>query len=266
MLVGLVEAACRSGAATWPGVEVGPDQLASFVGAPEAPEALHWDDLYLACACAQGDQAALRAFDRGFGEELDRVVQRFRAAPIAPADLRQAVLTRLFVADAEHAPRITRYRGSGSLRGWLRVTAVRACIDAVRSHGAPTAPLDADGDDPLLRAVDDVELAFLRREYTVAFKAAFELAAGQLSSRQRNLLRHVAIGGLTQEEIAAIYGVHRVTVARWLGEAQRLLCAALRGELQRRLALPDAELDSVFRAIRSQVELSLSRVLGDAGS
>jgi RNA polymerase sigma-70 factor (ECF subfamily) len=260
-----IEEACRGGAAAWPGVRVLPDQLFEFVVAHHAPaevDSLHWDDLYLACACSLGDAVAIRRFEQHLGADLDRVVRRFHAAPIPIADLRQIVVAKLFVAAPDARPKIAAYAGAGSLRAWLRVAAVRTCIDAVRAEGSgPGRPLDDDGDDPLLGTVDDVELTFLKQHYRAAFRRAFEAAVHQLSSRERNLLRHVAVGGLTQDQISAIYGVHRVTAARWIGSAQRKLCEETRVQLQAQLALPVEELESIFKLIESQIDLSLQRVL-----
>jgi hypothetical protein len=58
--------------------------------------------------------------------------------------------------------------------------------------------------------------------------------------------------------------VHRTTLWRWLGQIkQRLLDDAMR-RLRAELALDTAELASLCRLARSQLELSLGSLAGDA--
>jgi RNA polymerase sigma-70 factor (ECF subfamily) len=54
--------------------------------------------------------------------------------------------------------------------------------------------------------------------------------------------------------------VSRATVARWLASARDELKERTLNELVGRLKLPEAELESVLELVRSQLELSLSRV------
>jgi RNA polymerase sigma-70 factor (ECF subfamily) len=56
--------------------------------------------------------------------------------------------------------------------------------------------------------------------------------------------------------------VHRATAARRVERARELLCDGTRAELAARIGLKGAELDSVMRLVRSNVDLSIARVLG----
>ena len=64
-------AAARS---EWPGVDLDERSFAEFVAAREPVDPLHAGDLYLACACAGGDQAAIAAFLRAMVPHIEAAV------------------------------------------------------------------------------------------------------------------------------------------------------------------------------------------------
>jgi RNA polymerase sigma-70 factor (ECF subfamily) len=87
------------------------------------------------------------------------------------------------------------------------------------------------------------------------------VAVGQLERRDRNLLRLHLLGGVTLEQLAQMYGVHRATVVRWLAAARSALFDATRAHVARSLGAPAEELDQMFDLVRSRVELSVERLL-----
>jgi RNA polymerase sigma-70 factor (ECF subfamily) len=87
-----------------------------------------------------------------------------------------------------------------------------------------------------------------------------------LSERQRNLLRYQLIHALTLNQLAAMYGTHRATIARWLKGARRDVLEQVREDLRRRLGLSPSELDSVMKLIQSDVDASLVKTLLDSTS
>ncbi|MBN1606671.1 MAG: transcriptional regulator, partial [Polyangiaceae bacterium] len=68
--------------------------------------------------------------------------------------------------------------------------------------------------------------------------------------------------GLTIDEIAAAFGIHRATAARRVARARSALLAATRRELGERLRMSTAALKSVMRLIQSQLHASVRRLLG----
>ena len=74
------------------------------------------------------------------------------------------------------------------------------------------------------------------------------------------------IDKLSIDEIGAAHRTHRTTAARWLREIRAKLAARTRDLLAAALRLPDQELDSVMRLVRSRLELSVSRLLGEAAN
>lgn len=260
----VAEAGWTEATTRWPGVTLPPEALAEHlverVRSPRTPDDLERAeiaDLYLACACAAGDDDALAAFERRFDDAIGSAA---RGAPEARrAELRQLLRHKLFVGPTA---KIGEYLGRGSLEGWVRVTARRTHLDLTRGierrRDAPAA------DETLMdrAAGEDLELEFLKGHYRREFRAAFGEAMQALTPRDRNVLRQHLIHRLSIDEIGAIYDVHRATGARWVQRARGALLAGTRGRMRDRLRIEEDELDSIMRLIDSRLEVSVARVLG----
>jgi RNA polymerase sigma-70 factor (ECF subfamily) len=64
------------------------------------------------------------------------------------------------------------------------------------------------------------------------------------------------------DAIAALHGVHRSTAARWLQGVRERLGKHIRRSLRERLGPRPRDIESVLRAVDSQLDLSFSRLLG----
>jgi RNA polymerase sigma-70 factor (ECF subfamily) len=263
--------AWTTGRTAWPKLHLTPEVYLPFLGqripfedGKHAWSSVHVADLYLACACISGDHEALAACERScFGGIDDRL--RRMDLPIHLLDeVKQRLRVKLFVARGDEAPKIGEYSGRGDLGGWVQAVAIREALSLVRRQ-KPVVAIDDDAlaDSPL---VESPELEYVRRQYHAEFKSAFEEAMASLSVRERNLLRQHALDGLSIDEIGAVYGVHRATAARWLASARESLGAAVEQALAKHLRLSRGQLESVLQLVRSQLDLSLERVLGREGS
>ncbi len=226
-------------------------------GEAEHPE--HEEELFLAWACHAGKAGAVAAFEEEYGREVAAAWRAVSPRGVAIDEAKQRFREKLFVSrDGE--PAIARYRGRGSLRAWTRITATRLILDLARgtrrerSLGVELLEGHALPGDP----EGDLE----KRAYRATFKDSLDAAARELTTRERNLLRYVLLDGLTIDQIAAIYGVHRATVARRLADARESLAAHVRKALRHRLDASDADLDEMLGLLTSKVDLSLDRVLG----
>jgi RNA polymerase sigma-70 factor (ECF subfamily) len=216
-------------------------------------------DLYLARACADGNPGALTEFERRcLGDVAKAVVQLgFGAADCD--EVVQTVRELLFV----HAPGteafILRYAGRGTLRAWVRSIAVRTALKSLRG-AKRLVPVD---EEVFLEfaAADDTELLPYKQRYRAEFRAAFHEAVEGLAVRQRNLLRQYFLDGMTIDELAVLYRVHRATTARWIVDLRTELEAAVRTALASRLHLASTELDSLLGLVASQLSLSLDRLI-----
>lgn len=259
----VVERIRAAGRAAWPAIALADDALAERVVTqrrddPEGavvPE--HDADYYLAVALTCADRAALAVFEAELVPQIAHALRRLRIPGAMVDEVQQLLRIELLMGDP---PRITDYGGRGALAAWLRVTATRRALKLLRAHRR-----EETLDDVLLAAstdgAADPELHALRTRYAAELKHAVTHALGQLEVRQRNLLRQHVIDGLTIDELARIYRVHRATCARWLAEARASLARETRRHLTTALGVAGREVESVLRLLDSDIEVSITRLL-----
>jgi RNA polymerase sigma-70 factor, ECF subfamily len=259
----------RVGVAAWPGVHMDlgafTAHLRGLLGAELTPallSELRIEDLVLAFAAAAGDDRALLAFQTALGEARGALARAGVSAEQAAETLQQLRCSLLTAAPGER-PGVLAYSGRGRLGAWLRVIAVRTALKAAQRDERVAAV-----DDDILEAIGpgrDAELDAMRALYQGQLKQAFAAAIAELTARQRNLLRHSVIDHLSVDDLAALYRVHRATTARWLSDAREELIARTRDHMMRELKVSPDELASIFRLVHSDCDISVCRLLGEAG-
>jgi RNA polymerase sigma-70 factor (ECF subfamily) len=238
--------------AAWPGIAE-PDGFERFVAerAHHVPlDELEVESLYLACACAAGDAAALAMFAQRYEPVLRTALSRVRGATDLMAETLQRVRVRLFVGDRK----ILAYSGRGDLGRWLRTVAVREAL-AIAAAARRERPLDDDLVEAVLPARDPT-LDAIKRAHRGAFASAVRGAFASLPVDERTRLHAYYVDGLGLDQIAAAERVSASTISRRLAAARATLAAATRDHLTRELGLRPGEVDSVVRAVQSQLELS----------
>jgi RNA polymerase sigma-70 factor, ECF subfamily len=213
-------------------------------------------DLYIACACAQGDSSAIRRFEESYFRELDIVWPSFRAC-VSAEDARQMLRQKLFTKTETRDPKIATFSGRGDLRGWVRVVAARMLSD-IAEKARPERPVEEAFFEKLSSGVD-VELDRFKARYGTEFKEAFRQAVETLTPRDRSLLRQAYVRDASVVEIGTLYGVHGATAARWVANAREKLSRSLRKSLSARLKISNDELQSILRIIESTVHVTLER-------
>ncbi len=215
-------------------------------------------DLAIAIGCLRGQSAAIVAFEREHGAEIDRALSKSPTLGLHPDELRQIILEKLFVAAAGETPRIAQYGGRATLSSWVRVTCARTIIDL--SRRAKNREIHAD-EDWLAEwpDTDDPELRLLRARYAPLLPNAFAAALEKLAPRQRNLLRQRFVHDISAQTLAASYGVHRATIFSWIEQARRDLLSQVRVSL--RASVASTSLDSLVEVMGSAMELSIRRLL-----
>ncbi len=264
----LPERALREGLETaraaWPDLHVPDEVFLAYVNerVGDAPEAAlrNIADLYLACACARGESAAIALLEQLYlTAEVEAACRR--ASHLDQDDLKQRVRAKLFV---KPALKIAAYAGRSSLRTWLRAVIGRLAIDASRER-----PRDAAGAEVDFREVacggDDPDRVLLKQMYGQALEHAFHRASERLSSRDKNLLRYALSEGLNIDQIGRIYNVHRATAFRWLRQARESLVEHIRAIFVAQMKMSDSEFDSVLRLVMSQFDVTIARAFGDGG-
>ncbi len=213
----------------------------------------HRADLFLAAACAAGVPAAMERIEREILPRVRRPIDRVLPSGDQAEDLLQKLRRKLFSAGSK----LSHYRGQGPLVGWTRAVALRLALELSRSAGARP---DESLPEQLPAAEQDVELEYLYRENRAHFKAALRLAFARLGVRERAVLRMHLLEGIQVDRIAALYGVHRATVSRWLVQGREHVLEGVREDLAQRLRIDSAELNSLLRAVGTQMSVSLKEL------
>ena len=253
------------GAATWPTVALAEPRYLEHLArrvreranepAERVVRTMPAADLYLAAACGDGDDAAMTAFRDALVPTLRQALGKLGMPAPTIDETVQRVLVMVFVGEGG-APQIAGYGGRGTLRSWLRSIGVRTGRRLMGvEHGG-----GGSGDDELAvlpAAVNDPELELLRARYRGLVREAFATAFGQLTERQRNVLRQYHIDGLTIDQLAALYNVNRATTARWVAGARLAVVTATRGALVQSYGVSVSEVDSIIRLVRSQLDVSI---------
>jgi RNA polymerase sigma-70 factor, ECF subfamily len=237
--------------------------LAVILDTPDRPvtlDALQAADLYLACACAHGEPNAVAIFERDFITTLDAPLRATGLDAHAVDDVRQRVREQLLVVSDEHVPGIASYRGRGQLRSWLRAVAVRQAM--MHFRGRRETPVDDSTFADLAEVKADAQLAPWKHTYAAAFREAFAKAIADLSEHDRTLLRQHHLDQLTIDELATLYKTSRASAARWVAQARASLLERVRMRMIQKLAISGDELDSALRMARSQLDVSIHRLLG----
>ena len=126
-LSGVVSRIAAAGRAAWPDVRLSDEIISRNIidrvkADPETQlENLHDADLYLAMALAEGDNAALKAFETDMVPQMDIALRRLRLAGGTADEVKQVIRFELLVGDGRK--KILDYAGRGELAAWLRVSA-----------------------------------------------------------------------------------------------------------------------------------------------
>jgi RNA polymerase sigma-70 factor, ECF subfamily len=252
-----------AGRTAWPEINLQAAEFLRHVGQrlrrlSEASE--HAADLYLACACAQGDRLALAKFEERFLSGIERYIARVDRSASFKDEVLQILRTKLFVAEGGSRPKIHDYTGRGSLGGWVAVSAVRTARNLARGRGR-TVPFAQD--EVQFRANEpDPEMLYLKSRYGREFNSAFESALGGLGERERNIMNLYYVEGMSSNAIARGYHVTGAAVRSWLKECRRSILEETQRLLRARLGIDStSELDSLIKLLRSQFDISVSKLL-----
>lgn len=258
------QAAYAEARRAWPAVTLGYQVFAAHVEGfvtPGPPDIAHAAELFLACACGQGDARALAMLEDSYLTPARGFLLRLDRRPEFIDEVIQELRTRLLLGERR---RILHYGGRGPLIAWLRIAATRIAIDLLRA--AKPAGVETSEVEELPQADLGPEVQMLREAYRDLFAEALSASVGELSVADRTLLRRHMVDKLTLEEIARPYGVHPATIARRLAGIREEISESVRLRLAagHRDHGGATSLESVAQAIRSEVQISLTALLASA--
>ena len=228
-------------------------------------EGLHLADLALACACADGHDAAWEHFI------LEQRPGLYRAAgAIDPSggarDLADAIYADLFGLPKEGADRKSLFRyfhGRSSLSTWLRAVLAQRHVDRVRSNRR-VEPLPEDESVAALAAParpPDPD----RARHLTDMQRVLTQAVARLGPDDRLRMSCYYAQDLTLAQTGKLLGEHEATVSRQLARTRR----EIRADVERMLrneGLTEAQISECFTAIADDAgPLDLVALLGQAG-
>ncbi|MAT72133.1 MAG: hypothetical protein CMJ58_21715 [Planctomycetaceae bacterium] len=179
--------------ATAPPQPVGPTNTPPAACAPgESAQQPHSAGLALMQRLAAGDESAMSELVATHGPVLHRLVGRLSGWAADADDLLQDVLITAW-------RKASRYRGSGSLEGWLRRLAVNRCHSRLRAISQLKRRF-ASSPDLHAVAVEEAHVATDREE-------ALAAALAKLRQADRSVLVLYYMEELTGEEVAAALGI-----------------------------------------------------------
>jgi RNA polymerase sigma-70 factor len=121
--------------------------------------------------------------------------------------------------------------------------------------------------DTIVRALPapgvDPELELIRRRHHTDFRQAMREAFSSLSADERHLLRLYFVDQLSTYELGALFRVNQATISRKLKSARQTVYEETRRHLQARLGLSTQGFESFLAVLDSQLELSISQLLGE---
>ncbi|MEO8573467.1 MAG: hypothetical protein ABI481_05825 [Pyrinomonadaceae bacterium] len=242
---------------------------------------LQADDLFIALACADGNERAWWEFDQNYRGYLERLARHLAKTDVDAQDVIDCVYVELYgtrFVDGERVSKFATYSGRGSLRGWLRTVIWHTLVDlhrashdevsldemtenvgegAVQASFANQAPL-GDG-----AAVEQIA----RDRYRSATSKSIEAAFSALEGHEKLLLLYYHVEQLKLREIARLVEneesplrrwfqrkaqgrsdnqqgrIHESTVMRWLDKSYAKVLQLFRSELESTHNLSSAEVE-----------------------
>ncbi len=244
-------------------------------------EQIQADDLFLALACANGNERAWWEFDQQHRSYLERVARHLAKTEVDAQEVIDTVYVELYgtrVVDGERVSKFSTYSGRGSLRGWLRTVIWHSLVDLHRaSHDevsldemtenvgegmahASFAEAAPGGEDEMIDHI-------AKERYRKATVTAIETAFASLDDHEKLLLLFYHVENLKLREIARLVEnegsplrgwfqrksqtrsenpggrIHESTVMRWLEKSYARVLQLFRAELSAKNKLTREEIE-----------------------
>ncbi len=171
-------------------------------------------DLDLAQRCLEGDGAAIGELQSRATLVLRYSLGRVGASSAEAEELVTNLWTECVCGRDGHPARLSHYRGQCPLVGWLKVVVMNQLFDRKRREGRwqeLTEDLIENRPIPLERTVEAPLLQLMRQTVTTALV--------QCPSEPLVMLQLIYLHGLTQRDLAKMWGWHESKISRVLGQA-----------------------------------------------
>ena len=217
---------------------------------------LHVEDLALACACADGHEAAWEVLVRDHRPALYRAADALDAGGGA-RDLADSIYGELY------ARSLLRYfHGRSSLATWLRSVLAQRHVDRLRSRQRLEALPDDEAALASASPLTDLDAVRYHRLMETALRGAID----SLSSRDRLRLGCYYAQQLTLAETGRLLHEHEATCSRHLAKTRKVLRQTVERSL-RASGLSDAEVGRCFEvSLEDAGALDLDRMFSGAAA
>lgn len=242
---------------------------------------LQLTDLYMAVACAKGNERAWWDFDAGYRNYIARISRHLASVETDAEEVLDSVYTELYgtrVVEGVRQSKFTTYTGRGSLHGWLRVIVWHAVVDAHRARHDEISIEDwsesggesvsRPGWNPAERQGEREMIDHLTRErYKKLAAEALDFSFAELANHERLLLLYYHVESMKLREIARLVEdpgsplrhwfqrqskrrvaapssrVHESTVMRWLEKVYEKIFGSFRRRLMEKDSLAAEEVE-----------------------
>ena len=265
--------------------------LLRFAGASPTPpkkeeafeflDLLQVDDLFMALACADGNERAWWEFDHQYRGYLERLARHLAKTEVDAQEVIDCVYVELYgtrFVDGERVSKFGTYSGRGSLRGWLRTVIWHTLVDLHRAsrdevsldemtENAGEGAVHASFANPAPGGDSDAVDQIARNRYRTATCRSIEAAFSSLEEHEKLLLLYYHVEQLKLREIARLVEkensplrrwfqrkmqsrtdnpqgrIHESTVMRWLDKSYAKVLQLFRSELEKTHDLTPAEIE-----------------------
>jgi len=191
---------------------------------------LQIEDLYMALACARGDETAWWDFDRKHRGFIESVARHLAGSAAQAEEVVEFVYAELYgtrIVDGFRQSKFATYAGRGSLRGWLRAVVWHATVDAHRARhdevsieewseaGGEAQERPGKRDDVVSRDERAMIGEISRHRYEKLAGEALETAFAALGDHEKLLLLLYHVENLKLREIARLVEDANSPLRRW---------------------------------------------------
>jgi RNA polymerase sigma-70 factor len=253
---------------------VSQDELNSFLSE------LQVSDLFLALACAAGNEFAWWEFDQQYRSYVERVARHLASTETDASEVIDVVYVELYgtkVVDGMRVSKFASFSGRGSLKGWLRTVVWHSLVDLHRvSHDEVSLDemMENVGEshahtsfsEPPKGGEEETVEQITRNRYRAAALSALQKAFAELESHEKLLLLYYHVESMKLREIARMVEtagsplrnwiqrksssrskdaeskIHESTVMRWLDKTYAKILKAFREELSGKAGLNEEEI------------------------
>jgi RNA polymerase sigma-70 factor len=255
-------------------------------------------EIFLAMACAQGNEFAWFDFDQQYRPFIERVARHLASSDADASDVVETVYVELYgtrIVDGMRVSKFASYSGRGSLKGWLRTVVWHSLVDLHRAghdevsldemtetvgEGQTHAHFSGPARGGEVEAIDEIN----RNRYRAAAKAALAGAFASLGDHEKLLLLYYHVENLKLREIARLVEApgsplrsafqrraknnedaggrtHESTVMRWLEKTYEKVLHQFKEHLVKSDGLKPAEIDICLQLAASDMAVDMGGVI-----